>query len=129
LVAFLNRRDQYNSWATDQWGQIEPPLLTCEPVITEACFVLGHVPSAVTEVFELLKRQVIRLPFDLEKEMHGVSRLLRRYGNIPMSLADACLVRMAEMQARRSVLTLDADFRIYRMHTRQTIPTLLPPGR
>ena len=55
-----------------------------------------------------------------------VSRLLERYKNVPMSLADACIVRMAELRAKSVVFTLDSDFAIYRMNSRQRIPTLSP---
>lgn len=46
--------------------------------------------------------------------------------NIPMSLADGCLVRMAEAESKAVVLTLDEDFKIYRKNNRQVIPTIMP---
>lgn len=51
---------------------------------------------------------------------------MRRYADVPMSLADACLVRMSELSDDASVLTLDSDFRIYRRLGRQAIPLLTP---
>ena len=47
LVAFLDRQDQYHNWARDQFKQIKPPLLSCEPVISEACFLIRSLPRAV----------------------------------------------------------------------------------
>jgi len=46
---------------------------------------------------------------------------------VPMSLTDACLVRLAELNAESLIFTLDGDFRIYRKHGRRTIPTVMPP--
>ena len=56
----------------------------------------------------------------------AVARLLTKYADVPMSLADACLVRMAEQHTHSIVWTLDSDFQRYRKHGRQIIPTLLP---
>ncbi len=53
---------------------------------------------------------------------------MRRYAEVPMSLADACLVRMAELIDDAAVMTFDADFRIYRRRGRQVIPLLAPEG-
>ena len=69
------------------------------------------------------------MAFSLTKEAPAVNRLLGRYEDVPMSLADACLVRMAEQDARRSILTLDKGFRIYRKHARHVVPTILPEAR
>lgn len=52
---------------------------------------------------------------------------MEKYADVPMSLAEACLVRMTETLADPVVLTTDADFRIYRRHSRQTVPCVLPP--
>jgi predicted nucleic acid-binding protein len=68
------------------------------------------------------------VPFRLDQELGPVTKLLRKYANVPMSLADACLVRMAEQVADTAILTVDADFLVYRKHGRQVIPTILPPA-
>ncbi|MEW6755543.1 MAG: PIN domain-containing protein [Candidatus Latescibacterota bacterium] len=122
LVAFLNGRDSLHEWALTQWGQIAMPMLSCESVLSEACHVLGSADA----VMRLVERGVIALPFHLADHTTQVSRLLRQYASVPMSLADACLVRMSELQADGPVFTLDSDFRIYRRNGRRTIPTLMP---
>jgi predicted nucleic acid-binding protein len=126
LVAFLNRRDRYHAWATEQLAGVRPPLLTCEAVLSEACFLLRRLDGAVDAVFRLLERGLICVGLRLADEAPSVRRLLARYRRVPMSLADACLVRLAELHADSAVLTLDHDFRIYRKSGRQTIPTLIP---
>jgi hypothetical protein len=71
-------------------------------------------------------RGVVKMTFRLADEIVAVRKLMTRYANVPMALADACLVRMTEIETKATVLTLDADFRVYRRHGRQVIPVLLP---
>ena len=129
LVAFLNRTDRHHEWTIAQWERLHPPLLTCEAVIAEACFLLRAHPGGGQAVLQLLDREVLQIAFDLEAEAESVATFLGRYGNVPMSLADACLVRMAERHTKSRILTLDGDFRIYRKHRRQVIPTTMPQGQ
>ncbi|MBI2150628.1 MAG: PIN domain-containing protein [Acidobacteria bacterium] len=124
LVALVDSRDKDHPWAVAQWGDIEPPLLTCESVISEACFLLSQIHVGKKTVFEMLSRKAIELSFRLEDHVKDVGSLLRKYSDIPMSVADACLVRMAEHIPNSAVLTLDQDFRIYRKHGRQVIPLI-----
>jgi len=126
LVALLDRNDKYHGWAAGQWARLQPPLWTCEPVLTEACYLLRQAPRGVKAVMELLHRGVVQTRFRLEEQVEPVSRLLAKYAQIPVSLADACLVRMAELAPDAAVLTLDSDFRLYRKHSRQVVPLLIP---
>lgn len=126
LAAFLNSRDKRHDWTLTQWSSIEPPLLTCEAVISEACFLLRHWDRGANSVLELLERKVLEISFCLADQITPVSTLLKKYSSIPISLADACLVRMAELHEHSPVLTLDTDFQIYRKHKRQIIPLLMP---
>jgi predicted nucleic acid-binding protein len=75
---------------------------------------------------ELVNRAVVSVPFRLTEHATPVSRLLAKYASLPISLADACLVRMAEMYSSSAVLTLDSDFRVYRKHGRQVVPVIMP---
>ena len=126
LVAFLNRSDRYHNWTKQQWEQVRPPLLTCEAVLAETCFLMRHLPGGSQAVLELVNRGVIQSTFNLEQEVQTLMKLIKRYADVPMSLADACLVRMTEQHTQSRVLTLDQDFRIYRKHSRQVIPLLIP---
>ncbi|MCH8041902.1 MAG: PIN domain-containing protein [Nitrospinae bacterium] len=126
LVAFLNNRDHNHEWTLEQWAAVQPPFLTCETVLAEACFLLGNIPGGSQAVMELFKRKVITIPFVLNREIASVAKLMTRYQNIPMSLTDACLVRMAEQHAKSTLLTLDQDFQIYRKNGRQMIPLQIP---
>lgn len=126
LVALLNRRDRYHGWTTAQWADVELPVLTCEPVLTAACFLLRKSPEGPAAVLELVGRAVVKVAYDVEMDVEALGRLMTRYADVPMSLADACLVRMIERQPDATVLTLDGDFRVYRSHGRRVIPVVMP---
>ena len=128
LVASLNRRDRFHAWAKAQLAEMEPPLLTCEAVVAEACFLLRQLPGSSSAVIEFLARKILEIPFRLDANARSLAVLLEKYADVPMSLADACLVRMSELREDAFVWTLDSHFRLYRRHGRQVIPTLMPPG-
>lgn len=126
LLAYLYPRDAYHDWAREQFAQFDPPFLTCEAVIVEACFLLARRRRAITQVLVAVERGLIDTDFSLGEHVDAVCRLIERYANVPMSLADACLVRMAEMTGL-PICTLDSDFTIYRAHGRQPL-RLISPG-
>jgi predicted nucleic acid-binding protein len=126
LVAFLNRRDQHHLWIRGVLDTVLPPLFTCESVLSEACFLLSD--DGRDAVLELVHRGIVRCEFSASAEVQAVRALMRRFASVPMSFADACLVRMTEMVNRPLVLTVDGDFRLYRRNRRQAIPTLMPAG-
>ncbi len=126
LVAYLNNNDQYHQWVVDQLAAIQPPLLTCEAVLSESCFLLRHYKNGVGNVLKLLERELLVIPFRLQDEFSAIKMLLEAYKDIPMSLADGCLVRMAEQITNSVVLTLDSDFKVYRKNKRKVVPTIMP---
>lgn len=126
LVALLNRRDKHHAWATLQWADAEPPFLTCEAVLSEACFLLRAAPDGQHAVLELLRRRAVEVAFHLEEHLEPVARLMGKYATVPMSLADACLVRMADAYPESAVLTLDSDFLLYRKSGRRVVPVIMP---
>jgi predicted nucleic acid-binding protein len=83
----------------------------------------GGDPSSVVQ---LVERGVLSVAQFLETEAGTIARLTRRYGNVPMSLADACLVRLIELTNQSTLFTLDSDFEIYRQKGRRLIPLLAP---
>ena len=126
LVAYFDRSEAHHGWATEQFSAIKPPLLTCEPVLTEAAYLIQSAGGEVRALFSFLRDGVIQIPFQLDTESEAVGVLMRRYADLPMDLADACLVRMTEVRSGARVLTLDAHFKIYRRHGRQMIPLIFP---
>jgi predicted nucleic acid-binding protein len=126
LVAFLNRNDQWHSWARAQMGALPPPMLTCEPVLTEACFLIQRNGGYPADVLKKVQAGVIEVGLEVATEAAALETLMRRYEDTPMSLADACLVRLSELHSDCQIFTLDTDFRRYRRHGRQVIPLLSP---
>ena len=127
LAALVNPRDQWHEWVRGEFGELVPPLFTCESVLSEACFLARRAHGGEDGIVRLVERGVVELDFSLKERFGEVAALMRQYTNVPMSLADACLVRMSELMAESVVLTLDRDFRVYRRHKRQKIPLLMPP--
>ena len=129
LVALLDQRDQHHRWVLQQLPLLRPPLRTCEAVVAEAFHLLRKLPKARTAILEMIREGALTLPFLLREHPQEVLALLERYANVPMSLADACLVRMSELVSDCVVFTLDSNFRIYRRHKREKIPLVIPPQR
>ena len=124
LVALLSHNDEYHSWAVEVVSGLQRPFLTCEAVMAETCFLLRRNGQNYRSLFTLLEREAIVLAFNLAQELSIISDLMTKYENVPMSLADACLVRMAEFYPNTQVLTLDGDFKIYRINRDQVIPII-----
>ncbi len=126
LVALIDRRDSQHEWVKDQLTQIVPPLLTCEAVISEAWFLLQRVKNGRETLLQLLKYRQVEVHFNLNAELAPVLALLICYRSVPVSLADAELVRMAELYPHSSIFTLGSDFQIYRKNRDRLIPLIMP---
>ena len=122
----MSKSDKFHQWAKVELSKINPPLLTCEAVVVESCFLLKSTYGVVDLIFYLLRTKQITIPFSLTNEMAEVEVLMKRYENVPMSLADACLVRMSELIPGSVILTLDSDFRIYRKNRNEAIDLIIP---
>lgn len=122
VVAFLNRNDQFHSWAVALATGVDEPLLTCDAVLAEAAF---HLASTTT-VLDLLHEGLLQLAFKLDENLEQIRELAHRYRDRNPDLADLCLVRMSELHPRHAVVTVDADFRVYRRNKREAIPLIFP---
>ena len=124
LVAVLSRRDSHHKWAVQEASKNSPPWCTCEAVLSEACHLLGE--RGAPGLRAMLLRRAVVARFNLDDNVEAVVALLKKYASIPMSFADACLVRMSETMDDPLILTTDSDFRIYRRHSRRVVPVLCP---
>lgn len=124
VVALLNRRDSHHGWAAAQAPRLAPPWRTCEAVLSEAFHLLGA--RGTPALSALLRRRALVVAFELGHDLEPVLALMKKYADVPMSLADACLVRMTETLADPVLLTTETDFRVYRRHSRQVVPCVLP---
>ena len=126
LVAYLKVDDEFHEWAKAQFGRF-PGFDTCDAVLAEACARLNYYGLDQRLVIDLLATKILRVEFDSNKEAGRVSRLMKKYADLPMDFADACLVTMTEKVADSLVITLDAkDFSVYRRHEREVVPFLAP---
>ena len=127
LVAFFDQADRHHRWAIGRMGELEPPLLVCEPVLAEAMHLLARFSNAEDALFSLLQNGAsLSIAFQIEEHVTLLRKLHWKYRDRPMSLADACVVRMAEIHERHAVLTLDSDFAVYRKHGRIPLALIHP---
>ena len=106
--------------AEQLFAECLPPFRCCEAVIAEACFLMSKVHTAgPAEVIGLGRKGVYEISLSLDDHWSHIETLLRKYRDRPISLADASLIRFAEIYKEPRILTLDSDFGIYRWERRQ----------
>lgn len=125
LVAYFCPSDRFHAWAVSQFASFVPPVTTCEPVLAESCFLLARAGVAPTRILAKLANGVLRIGLGIEREAAAIAALMQRYADLPMTLADACLVRLAETQPG-PLCTLDRDFHGYRRHGRHPLDLIIP---
>ncbi len=126
IIAFLAANEPHHAWANDLFQTLPAPFVTCEAVLTEAFFLASRDAEGRARLWELLTSDHLITDFSIVKERQALAALMDKYRDLPMSLADACLVRMAELAPEARVFTLDAHFRVYRKNGRQTVPLIAP---
>lgn len=126
LVALLVANDSMHTWSVDQVKVAPATVLTCDAVITETLFLLKRTGHDTDGLFGLIEAGFLRCEFDLHAEFQAVRDLMHHHRDMPMSFADACLVRMSEIHPDCVVWTLDRNFRVYRRNRRQTMPLVTP---
>jgi uncharacterized protein len=114
IVALLDRSDDAHEGCAEALRALEAPLLTCEAVIAESCYLLRNLSGAPEAVIDNVIAGIFQIPFQLSRECPGVRHILRKYRDRKIDLADACLIRLAEEFGTGEILTLDKDFAIYR---------------
>ena len=88
--------------------------------------MLARFEKAQDAMLALVENGALSVAFRVDEHIGELRKLLHKYRNIPMSLADACIVRMAEIYERHAVLTLDSDFSVYRKHSRVPLALIHP---
>jgi len=126
LVAFIDPDTREHGWAREVAKHLQRPFLTSEPVLTEAAFILARHGFDADALFALAEAGTISVGIRFDEEWESLRGLMARYRNVPMSLADASLVRLSELHRDCRVFTLDSDFHIYRRHGNKVIPLLMP---
>ena len=126
LVALIDPDTREHDWVREQTTALAVPFLTSEAVLTETAFLLARDGFDADELFELAERGMLVTAIDFNKERKHLRSLMRIYREVPMSLADASLVRLSEIHRGICVFTLDSHFRIYRRERNKPIPVLMP---
>src|SRR5215470_5754482 len=129
LVALFDRAEQHHRWVAERFDELDAPLLVCEPVLAEAMYLLAGYPKAQDAVLEFVQNGALSVAFRIDEHLDALRRLLQKYKDMPMSLADACVVCMSEIHDRHAVLTLDSDFLAYRKHGRTSLPLIRPAAQ
>jgi predicted nucleic acid-binding protein len=115
LVALLSENDANHARARRLFGECQPPLRCCEAVVAEACFLIRKVHSAgPAEVIALGRRGVFAVAIAAEEHWASIDGLLRKYSDRPISFADACLIRCAQVHQEPRILTFDGGFGVYK---------------
>jgi uncharacterized protein len=115
LVALLDRSDPYHLSCQESLSSLDDSLVTVWPVLTEAMYLLRAYWQAQDALWEMIESgavQIVSLGID---DIPRMRELMRKYRDLPMDLADAGLVRVAERERLRRIFTLDRrDFQVYR---------------
>jgi uncharacterized protein len=115
LVALLSKHDADHARAVQIFARHSPPLRCCEAVLAEACFLMTKVhPDGPAEVIALARKNVFEIAIQIEDHWKEIEALLKKYAGQPISLADASLIRCAEIYQEPRILTFDSDFQVYR---------------
>jgi predicted nucleic acid-binding protein len=126
LVALLDRSDTHHGEIVAALRKIQDPLLSVWPVLVEAMYLLSFSWQAQRALWEIFETGTVQLLPLEEEDITPIKNLMEKYRDLPMDLADAALVRVAEREGLRQVLTLDQrDFNVYRLPRKGRF-TLLP---
>jgi predicted nucleic acid-binding protein len=125
IVALLDRSERNHHRCAEIVRELDAPLVTCEAVIAEACYLLRELRGAADAVLENVERGAFDIPFRLDRASRPIRMLMRRYAGVRMDFADACLVHMADELDTPRILTVDDDFAVYRWRRSRVFDRLL----
>ena len=125
IVALLDRSEQGHGQCAALLADLEAPLITCEAVLAEACYLLRGLPGAAAALLLNVERGNFVVPYRLTGNTAAVIKLIKKYADVPMDFADACLVDMANVYDTGRILTLDRDFQVYRWARNRAFDLLL----
>ena len=126
IVALLDKRERLHGQCVRVLEELELPLVTCEAVISESCYLLRRIPNASARILANVEEEIFQIPFQLTHSAASVHEILSKYRDLPASFADACLVQMADELNTGDILTLDSDFKHYRWRRNRAFRLLIP---
>lgn len=128
VVALLDRSEKRHAECAAIVEKMNQPLVTCEAVIAESCYLLRKLSGASEAVLENVISGIFQVPFQIASHAQPVSAIMRKYRDIPADFADACLIHLADVVNSSEILTLDSDFSAYRWRRTRAFDVLLAPS-
>ena len=125
IVALLDKSERRHKRCSELVTTLAGPLITCEAVLAESCYLLRFDTRAVDAVLANVEAGIFQVPFDITQSCPRVRQLLHKYKSVPMDFADACLVHLAEEFETPRILTLDDDFSVYRWAGKRIFENLI----
>jgi predicted nucleic acid-binding protein len=125
IVAWLDRSERFHEAAVSALDSCESPLITCEAVIAESCYRLRKLKGAAEAVLANVAEGVFQMPFSLAESAEEVRRIVNKYREREIALADACLIQMAAAFDTPEIMTLDKDFQVYRWQRNKMFKLLI----
>ena len=126
IVGWLDRRDRNHGRCAAALANISPPLVTCEAVIAESCYLLQAIAGAQDDILENVANGTFQISFQLARCVDQMRQILRKYKDTPADFADTCLIQMADELDTGDILTLDSDFAHYRWRRNRPFHLLIP---
>ena len=126
IFALLDQSEWAHEICVQVLNNLHRPLVTCEPVISESCYLLRRRPKAVQAVLANVENGFFAIPFQLSRSTPQVQAILQKYRDTPADFADACLIAMADELDSGDILTLDSYFKHYRWRRNRAFRLLIP---
>ena len=127
IVALFNRSEERHAECVSVIESLERPLVTCEAVIAESCYLLRRIKGASEAVLENVEQGIFLSPFQLSQSAGRVKTIMRKYHDMFVDFADACLIDLADVVGTGEILTLDGDFHSYRWRRTRAFELLIAP--
>jgi predicted nucleic acid-binding protein len=126
IVALLDATDHFHQRCADALAELRAPLITCEPVIAESCYLLRNIEGAAEAILGSIASREFLLPIALADMASPVQRMFRKYRDRRIDLADAALIHLANEFQTADILTVDSDFHVYRWGRNNVFRMLVP---
>ena len=129
IVALLDRSERRHADCVEALDGTRAPLVTCEPVIAEACYLTRSLPAAPEAILQNVADGTFQIPMQLSRSAAAIQRIMRKYRDQDVDLADACLIHLASELRTGEILTLDSDFKVYRWGANRPFSPISPLDR
>lgn len=126
IVALLDRSERYHADCVEALEGVHGPLVTCEPVIAEACYLTRNLRGAPEAILQNVADGTFQIPIRLSHCAPAIQRISKKYRDQEIDLADAFLIHLASELRTGDILTLDSDFKVYRWGTNRRFTPVFP---